>query len=67
MYCRTKVMKSKAILGDKADTGFHFDMDKMRVGLTASYMHSLTSTANSPALILRNNNIWACLSIGNKL
>lgn len=53
--------------GTKTEAGFHFDTNMIRVGITATYLYSLTPSANSPALDLKNHNLGAFFSVGYKL
>lgn len=57
----------KSYLGSKAEVGFHFDQNRIRFGLNANYMYSLSPTAKSSAMNMKNNNIGILASVGYKI
>lgn len=54
----------KTYLGARGEAGFTCDINKIRLGLMVNYMLSLTPTASSSALNLRNNNLGGSISLG---
>lgn len=59
--------KVKSYLGGLGEVGFHFDVKKMRLGFAVEYMRSLSPTASSPEIDLKNNNLGALATIGYRI
>ncbi|MCD8538940.1 MAG: hypothetical protein LRY55_03640 [Leadbetterella sp.] len=59
--------KAKSYLGGRAEAGFHFDVSKIRFGLTGTYLYSFTHAAKTSAIGLKNNNLGFFASIGYKI
>lgn len=54
----------KTYVGGKGEAGLTYDINKFRIGLIGTYMLSLTPTASSVALDLKNNNWGGTISVG---
>lgn len=57
----------KSYFGGKGEAGFTADIRNFRIGLTGSYLYSITAPAASEALKLRNNNRMFSLSVGYRI
>ncbi|ODS86259.1 MAG: hypothetical protein ABS46_01305 [Cytophagaceae bacterium SCN 52-12] len=57
----------KSYAGGKAETGFTADINRIRLGMTGAYLFSVTPSAESEALKLRNNNWVVSLFLGYRI
>lgn len=59
--------KVKSYLGALGEAGFHFDVKRLRLGLSVQYMYSLSPTASSSEIDMKNNNLGALTTIGYQI